>query len=109
MLLVLLLFVQIVKEDAAHATGLASVRDVEVSITPRFEARVICPVVLVAGVFDGSVEVDGVFIEEVARCQVSAAAEPPGFFLAVLIHCLEVAVIEMHSGGVGVVRMEHAT
>ena len=107
MLLVLLFFVQVVEEDAAHATGLAPVRDVEVSITPCFEARVIRSVVLVAGVFDGAVEVDGVFVEEVARRQVRAAAEPPGFFLTVLVHCLEVAVVEMHGRGIGVVRMEH--
>ena len=83
-------------------------RDVEVFITPCFEARVIFPIVLVAGVFNGAVEVDGVFVEEVAWREVRASAEPPRFSLAFFVHRFEVAVVEMYCGGVGVVRVEHA-
>ena len=59
-------FVEVVEEDAADAAGFVAVLDVEIVVAPLFEARVVGAVVFVAGVFDGAVEVDGVFVEEVA-------------------------------------------
>lgn len=108
LLLVFFVFVEVVEEDAAHAAGLVAVLDVEVVVAPFFEARVVGAVVLVAGVFDGAVEVDGVFVEEVAGRQVGAAAEPPRIALVIVsrIDGFEVAVVKVDGGCHGVVRVE---
>ena len=42
-----------------------SVWDVEILVAPGLEARIVGSVVLIAGIFDGTVEVDGVFVKEV--------------------------------------------
>lgn len=107
LLLVFLCFVEVVEEDAADAAGFAAVLVVEVFVTPFFEARVVGFVVLVAGVFDGVVEENGVFIVEVRGCEVAAAAVPPCGCVAVVVGGFEVAVVEVHGGRVGVVRVQH--
>ena len=70
--------------------------DIEVFVTPGLEARIVGTVVLVAGVFDGFVKVDGIFVEEVGWGEVGAAAKPPGVAVAIRVHGFEVAVVEVH-------------
>lgn len=98
---------EVVKEDAADATRLLAVLDVEVVVAPLFEAGVVVGVVAVAGVLEHLVEVDCVLVKEVAGGKIGAAAEPPRVGRAVLVHGLKVAVVEVHSGGHGVLWMQH--
>lgn len=98
--------VQVVEEDAPDAPRLPAVLVVEVLVAPPLEPRVVGLVVLVAGLLQGAVEVHGVLVEQVARGQVAAAAEPPGLRGAVGAHGLEVAVVEVHGGRHGVARVQ---
>ncbi len=105
-LAVLFRLVEVVEEDPPDAARLAAVLDAEILIAPFLEARVVGAVVLVAGGLDGAVEVDGVLVEEVGRGEVGAAAEPPGVGGAVGVGGFEVAVVEVHGRGHGVVRVQ---
>ncbi len=98
--------VQVIKEDATNAARLAAVLVVEVLVTPLLEARVVVLVVLVADVLERLVELDRVLVEEVARGEVAAAAEPPGARRTVGVGCLEVAVVEVDGGRHGVLGVD---
>lgn len=102
-------FVEVVEEDASDAAGFASVGDVEVLVAPLLEARVVASVVLVACLFDCAVEVYSIFVEQIGWCKVRAAAKPPGVAIALCVHGFEVAVVEVHSWCVGVLRVQDAT
>ena len=68
---------EVIEEDAANAAGLVPVREPEVLVAPRLEAVVIADrLVVVAGVREGLVEVNGVVPEKVVRREVGPAAEP---------------------------------
>ena len=67
LLLVFFAGVEVVEEDPAYAARFLPVRDVEVFIAPGLEARVVVSVMGVAGRLDRAVEMDRVFVEEVAR------------------------------------------
>jgi hypothetical protein len=107
--LVVFLGVEVVEEDSADAARFLPVGNVKVFVAPFFEAWVVVFVVLVAGLFDALVEVYRVFVKEVRGRQVSTAAEPPCFALAGGVHGFEIPVVEMHSGGHGVHRVQHET
>ena len=81
----------------------------EVVVTPLFEAGIVGFIVLVAGFFDRLVEVDSVFIEEVAWCEVCSATKPPRIRRPIIILGLEVSVIEMNGRGHRIHRMENHT
>ena len=70
--------------------------DIEVFIAPFLEARVVSPIVLVACFSDCAVEMDCVFVEEVGRSQIRAAAEPPCVTVALGIHGFEVTIVEVY-------------
>mmetsp|Transcript_12540 Transcript_12540/g.16064 ORF Transcript_12540/g.16064 Transcript_12540/m.16064 type:complete len:236 (+) Transcript_12540:879-1586(+) len=92
----------VVKEDAAEATGLAAMLDGEVLVSPLLEFGVIFWVMLVADVLVCLVEVLDVFLKEVSRGDVRAAAKPPDAAIR-----LEVTVIEVHGGCHRVTRVHH--
>mmetsp|Transcript_4238 Transcript_4238/g.6414 ORF Transcript_4238/g.6414 Transcript_4238/m.6414 type:complete len:403 (+) Transcript_4238:411-1619(+) len=91
------LVVLVIEEDATQATPLATVLDEEVIVGPGLEAGVVAWVVLVADVLVGAVEVLHVLLKEVGRSDVRSTAEPPGALIR-----LEVAVVEVHGGGHGI-------
>ena len=70
--------VEVIEEYSPDAARFFAVRDVEIFVAPTFEARVVALVVFVAGFFDGLVEMDGVFVEEIGRRQIGSAAKPSG-------------------------------
>ena len=61
----------------------------------------------IASVLDGAMEMDRVFVEEIGRCQVCAAAKPPCLWLPFIVHRLEVAVVEVNGGRHGIVGVEN--
>ena len=79
--------------------------NMEVFIAPFLEAGIVFPVVLVACFFDCAVEMNCVFVEKVGGSQIRAAAEPPCVAVALGIHGLEVAVVEVYGWCIGVGRM----
>lgn len=105
--MVFLLDIEIIEEYAAYAAGFLPVWDVEVLIAPLLEARIVIPVMFVASILDASVEMDRVFVVQVTGGQIGAAAEPPGVAFPVFVHGLEVAVVEVHRGRVGVLGVQH--
>lgn len=70
--------VQVVEEYAADAAGFAAMLVGEVLVTPLLEAGIVVLVVLVTGLLERLVKVDGVLVEQIARCQVASSAKPPG-------------------------------
>lgn len=99
--------VEVVVEDAADATGLAAVRDVEVAVAPGLELRVEVCAEGVERLLVLQVEVAGVLGVEVAGREVCAAAKPPRLRRAVRVDDLEVAVVQVHRGRVRVPRVQH--
>ena len=93
--------VLIVVEDAPHAPGLAPVLQEEVFIAPGLEHLVVGGIHAIAGPLEGAMEVAGILEEGVVGRQVGAAAEPP--------HGpgLEVAVVEVDRGHVGIAGVQH--
>ena len=78
--------VKVVEEDAADAARFFAVRDVEVLVTPGFEAWVITPVMFIAGFFDGPMKMNGVFVKEIGGRQIGSAAEPPSVSIPIRVH-----------------------
>jgi len=72
-------------------------RDVEVLVAPGLESGVVGVAVLVAGVFEGGVEVDGVFLEEVVGSEIGSSSEPGGdrFGEILVVVDFEVADVEV--------------
>ena len=98
-----LAIVQIVIEDTAKTTGLASVGDDEVVVSVLLELRVEGRVVLIHDRLVGSVEVLHILNIKIRRSDISSAAEPPDTTIG-----LEVSVVEVHGGAVGVAGMHDA-
>ena len=72
-------------------------RDVEVLVAPGLESGVVGLAVLVAGVLEGAVEVNGVFFEEVVGSEIGSSAKPgsDGFGEVFVIVDFEVADVEV--------------
>mmetsp|Transcript_10171 Transcript_10171/g.25352 ORF Transcript_10171/g.25352 Transcript_10171/m.25352 type:complete len:426 (+) Transcript_10171:600-1877(+) len=101
--LLLALVVEALVEDAAHAAHLAAVLDEEVLVAGGLHLGVVGGVVLVAHRLVRAVEVLQVLGHQVGGGDVGAAAEPPLAGQALNGEGLEVAVVEVHGGAVGVV------
>lgn len=94
---------EIVKEDAAETSALAAVGDGEIPVALLLKVGPVALVVLVAGVLERLVEMDGVGLVEVGRGEVGPAAKPPRFrFPGLGIFNLKVPVVEMDGGHVWV-------
>jgi len=98
--------IEVVEEHAADAAAFASVRDVEVLVTPFLESGVVGTIVSIASVFDRLVEVNGVFIEEVRGCEIGSASEPPCICRAIGVGGFKVAVVEVNGRCHGVMRVQ---
>ena len=99
--------VEVVVEDAADATRLAPVRDVEVPVAPGLELRIEVCAEGIERLLVLLMEVAGVLFVEVARGEVRAAAEPPRLRCAVRVDDLEVAVVQVHRWRVRVPRVQN--
>lgn len=95
--------VQIVEEDPSYSSRLLSMRDVEVLVAPGLERRVVGLSVLVAGVLEGLMEVDGVFLEEVVGSEIGPSSEPrsDGLGEILVVVDFEVADVEVTLEGEG--------
>src|SRR3984885_547524 len=94
-LLILLLLIQVVKEDAPYTSRLLAVFVGEVVVTPFLKAGVVRLVVGITRFLYRLVEVDTILVKEVAWGEVGASSEPPRVWGPVFIHGLEVAVVEV--------------
>lgn len=113
---------EIVKEYSAHTAGLGAVGDPKVAIAPRLPHRIKVKVVLVGSLLESVVEMCGIAVEEIDRCEVCAAAEPPSSGLIGVLRVipriwraigqcgrmrqLEVAIVEVYCGCHGVARVD---
>ena len=101
--------VEVVEEDATDTAGLAAVGDVEVLVAPLLEAWVVGSIVLIACLFDCTMEVYSILVEQIGGRKVRATAKPPGVAIALCVHGFEVAVVEVHGWCVRVLRVQDTT
>jgi hypothetical protein len=92
--------VEVVVKDATQPSGLSTVRDVIIFISPALELWIELAVVSVTDCFVGAMEVFHVRLIQIGRCDVCAASKPPHS-----PSCLEVAIVKMHRGTVRILRM----
>src|SRR5262249_11118304 len=90
----------VLEEDAAHTPGLVAVGDPEVAIAVDLVASVAAGLVALAHVAENPVEVHRVFLVEVVRRQICAAAEPG------LGSLLDEAPVGVHRRNARIARME---
>jgi len=104
-----ILLVEVVEKYPTNTASLVTMGVEKILIAPFFKPFVVRWVMPVAGPLESFMEMDRVFVEEVGRGQVSAAAEPPSIRGAILVDNFEVTIIKMHSRSIGVVRMQDHT
>ena len=80
--------------------------DEEVIVAPFLEVPVVLRIVLVAGGFQGPVEVLGVVLVEKTGRQITATTKPPPHLSSLFVSDFKVAEIEVHGRGVGIALYE---
>lgn len=83
--------------------------DRKVLVTPLLESAVVVLIVRITSLLDRLVEMDRVFVEQIARCQIRASSKPPRIRRAIRVRGLKVTVVQMDSRGHGIVRMKDKT
>ena len=91
----------VVVKNATYAAGLTAVLEVEVFITPGLKHLIIKGINAIASPLDGAVEVLGILQKWVVGSEVGATAKPPHRA------SLEIAVVEVNRGDVGIARVQH--
>lgn len=92
---------EVVVKDPPEPSGLSTMGDVVVFIRPFLELRVEFRVVAVAGVLQDSVEMLHIGLVQVGGSDIRSTSKPPDTSI-----CLEVSVVEVHCGCVGVARVD---
>ncbi|EIL97961.1 hypothetical protein UU5_04459 [Rhodanobacter sp. 115] len=99
-------FVEIVVEQAADATRLAAMLEVEILVAPALVARIDIRAERRAQVARHRMPVHHVFVERIERGEIEAATEPPHRLHSRLAR-LEIAHVGVRGGHVGVLRVQH--
>ena len=98
--------VVVIKKQAANASRLIAVLEIEVVIAPLLKLGIVIRPEWITSLFCRLVPVNTVLHVGVVRCQVEAAAKPPyRFFIG--LFCNKKPDVTMGGRHVGIVRMEY--
>jgi hypothetical protein len=102
-----ILVLEIIEEDTSDTSGLLSVLNDEVLITPLLKLPVVVLVVLVASFLESLVEVNSVLLKQVRGGKIASSTEPPSLGGTIGVHGFKVSIVEVDSRSHGVDWVEN--